>query len=229
MPEPADQPAATRPPRTWRPMALWSAVLVLVLGVAWAVTVVVASVWQVRDVLEHYPGEAGGELCPMDLAQVRADIGRLGGGGAAARKIRLYLRMPRALADRKQVAVLMLPACEVGADTVVPIVTALTRDSQEDVRSSARKALEELRGIEARKLMLDQVVGLLRESGYWRDYPLRSVKYDAERRQWAFLFSDGRSDAGYAAYIADGTSERIDILLFPPMWTKYERRNPAAR
>jgi hypothetical protein len=39
------------------------------------------------------------------------------------------------------------------------------------------------------------------------------------------MFSDNRPDAGYAVFIENENATRIDILLFPPMWTKYERKN----
>jgi len=226
MPEAGDQPAAAKPLRTWRPMALWTAGLLLVLGFIWFATAVMAPVWQVRAVLQHYPGETGSELCPIDHAQVVSDLERLGGARTAVGKIRLYLQMPRAIADKKQVAVLMLPSCDSDTTAAIPIITALTRDREEDVRHAAQKALEEIRCMEAKKLMLNHVVELLRESGYWRGYPLQSVKRDSKRQQWEFMFGDGRPDGGYAAYLTDETSDRIDILLLPPMWTKYERTKP---
>jgi predicted small lipoprotein YifL len=73
--------------------------------------------------------------------------------------------------------------------------------------------------------MLSKVKELLQESGHWRpEYPLESVTFDEKRGQWQFLFGDNRPDSGIAAYISDETAERIDILLFPPLWTKYERK-----
>ncbi len=73
--------------------------------------------------------------------------------------------------------------------------------------------------------MLKRVTELLKESGHWYpDYPLESVKFDKKRGQWMFLFSGSYVDAGVAGFITDENSDRIDILLFPPMWTKYERK-----
>jgi hypothetical protein len=47
MPEAAEQPA--KPRRTWLPMTLWTAGILLALGLAWFVGAVVVPVWQVRS------------------------------------------------------------------------------------------------------------------------------------------------------------------------------------
>ncbi len=77
------------------------------------------------------------------------------------------------------------------------------------------------------ELVLDRIVELVRESGHWQDYPLQSLGFDKDRQQWKAEFGDGRPDAGYHVFIADEKSEQIDILLFPPTWTKYERKKPS--
>jgi len=74
------------------------------------------------------------------------------------------------------------------------------------------------------KLMLKRVTELLKESKHWYDYPLKAVRFDAKRNQWEFQFTDMKPDSGVFAYIKDENAEEIDILLFPPTWTKYKRK-----
>lgn len=75
------------------------------------------------------------------------------------------------------------------------------------------------------ELILARAVELMQESGHWQGYPLESLGFDKERRQWRLLFSDSKPDSGYAVFIESENATGIDILLFPPMWTKYERQN----
>ncbi len=79
------------------------------------------------------------------------------------------------------------------------------------------------------ELILARGVELMRESGHWQGYPLTSLGFDKERKQWKLMFSDNRPDAGYAVFIENENATQIDILLFPPMWTKYERTNTSNR
>lgn len=73
------------------------------------------------------------------------------------------------------------------------------------------------------ELILDRAVQLMRESGRWQGYPLRSLGFDKQRKQWKLVFGTDRPDEGYAVFIDNENAERIDILLLPPVWTKYER------
>lgn len=74
------------------------------------------------------------------------------------------------------------------------------------------------------ELILDRAVQLMRESGRWQGYPLRSLGFDKQRRQWQLVFGTDRPDEGYVVFIDNENAERIDILLLPPMWTTYERK-----
>ncbi|MFZ2655093.1 MAG: zf-HC2 domain-containing protein [Victivallales bacterium] len=74
------------------------------------------------------------------------------------------------------------------------------------------------------QLMLKRVTELLKEAGHWHDYPLKAVRFDAKRSQWEFQFTDMKPDSGVFAYIKDENAEEIEILLFPPTWTKYKRK-----
>lgn len=74
------------------------------------------------------------------------------------------------------------------------------------------------------ELILNRAVELMKASGKWQGYPLESMGFDDERKQWKCVFSERKPDAGYAVFIKDQNATRIDILLLPPLWTKYERK-----
>lgn len=127
MTEPSAQPA--KPRRTFLPMALWTAGILLVLGLAWFIGAVVVPVWQVRPVLEEMWDGAhshavsfqvtGEPLTDYGAAQAlsgeteAADraLVRLGGQDRAVGKLRLYLRLPSSLAPHKNMAVIVLGQC----------------------------------------------------------------------------------------------------------------------
>lgn len=73
-------------------------------------------------------------------------------------------------------------------------------------------------------LILDRAVDLMRESGHWQGYPLRSLGFDKARNQWRLVFGTDKPDEGYAVFIDNVDSDRIDICLLPPVWIKYERK-----
>ena len=85
MPEPTEQAAK---PRTWRPMVLWTAGILLALGLAWFVAAVAVPYAQVRAFMVKGDGPSP--------EQVR----RLGGPEKAGRKTVWYLRLPQAIAPR---------------------------------------------------------------------------------------------------------------------------------
>jgi len=94
---PTDRPAAP-PLRTWRPMAAWSAGILLVLGLVWFVGAVVVPVWQVHRLAATY------EM----VHEVRTPTNELGDPSEATRKIRLYLRLPSFVARHKLPAIVAL-------------------------------------------------------------------------------------------------------------------------
>ena len=120
--------------------------------------------------------------------------------------------------------------------TVLPALAALTALTltsvgcrREPHREDSASTTQPSTNLTARQqAMLKRVTQLLHESGHWDDrYPLHSIAFDEARRQWMFLFSDLKPDSGLAAFISDENAEQIDILLFPPMWTRYERKTPS--
>ena len=110
MTEPTER--ATKPLRTWRPMAAWTAGILLALGLAWFVGAVVVPYAQVRsairDLLEHadtYEDDHSAHEHHTEVVQ------SLGGPEAALRKVRFYLRLPRPLAPHPEEAAGILGDC----------------------------------------------------------------------------------------------------------------------
>jgi hypothetical protein len=100
------QPAG--PPRTWRPVVLWTAGILLALGLAWFVGAVVVPVWRVRETLS---GMSEGRL------GVTEAIDRLGGPRLAAKLLTHYMRLPLT-SDSRGLVVLLL-ACSLPEGTEI--------------------------------------------------------------------------------------------------------------
>jgi hypothetical protein len=132
MPEPSDQPA--KPLRTWRPMVLWTAGLLLVLGLVWFVAAaVVAPVWEVRN----WVGCA--ELSPDET------VAELGGPEHAARKLAMYMRMPKGLApDRKGASKLLAACLKSGASSAAAPLCRALADPDPKVRADTAWALGDI-------------------------------------------------------------------------------------
>lgn len=93
MPEPADQPA--KPLRTWLPMALWTAALLLALGLIWSIAAVVVPVWRTHATVRAFQTQKGSE------AGLSA-INNLGGQDRARKRLLLYLGLPKCVIQRRQ-------------------------------------------------------------------------------------------------------------------------------
>jgi hypothetical protein len=134
-PEPVEGEPGTRNPaapvRTWRPILLWTAGILLVLGLAWFIGAVVVPVWQVRAAVvecgqQNYPAEEG-------------YVDPLGGQASAARKLALYLRMPDAIATRKELALGIMGYC--GSEATPYLIDFLRREQDVDLCLKAVLAL----------------------------------------------------------------------------------------
>jgi hypothetical protein len=88
--------AAPSPPakhrRTWLPMALWTAGILLALGLAWFIGAVVVPVWRVRALLDDERNYFG---------IIEGGVAKLGGPERAARPLSIYMRLPEKLAPHK--------------------------------------------------------------------------------------------------------------------------------
>jgi len=145
MPNAADQPAP--PPRTWRPMALWSAAILAALGLAWLAAAVVTQLVQTRHEIR---------LCVAscrDAVEVRGPstekfaertqleaIEHLGGARSAVRRLRIFRHAPDWFAERgaqpddlgnKDWAILLLGHCgQPGAAELVPLLRGRPKRTQ---------------------------------------------------------------------------------------------------
>ena len=123
------------PLRTWRPMILWSAAILVALGLIWfATAVVVMPYLQVRAELSR---RQLNNLSPHD------SIDRLGGSEEAARKLGLYLRMPDALAGDSGSALDLLKYCRRSPRAAATMIH-LARHGSPTMRASATLSLVNL-------------------------------------------------------------------------------------
>ena len=151
---PTDAPP--RPPRTLRPIILWTVGILLALALAWFVGAVVVPYFQVRAV--------AAKAAPLREGGVRIYFGdpdpriiRLGGPERAAAKLGFYLRLPGWLAPHRNGAVSLLGRC--GHSAVPGLIRAL-KDKDDGVRAEAACALGKI-GPEA----LDAVPALVAALG----------------------------------------------------------------
>jgi len=135
----AEPAANTGQPRTWRPMAMWSAGILLALGLVWFVTAVVVPVWQVRKIAPLYtpPSYDGMDsfLWELDWGQFRQPYW---GDPAPAKNVELYLRMPDWVAPSKESAVCMLYDCGQGG---VPVLARALENRRVPVRMASAVVL----------------------------------------------------------------------------------------
>jgi HEAT repeat protein len=118
-------------PRTWRPIVLWSAGILLALGLAWFVGRVAAPVWQVHRVMAAHDAAQ----MPNSPSMVGCSaVERLGGQAAAARKIDLYLRMPDFVASHKRSALEWLFGC---GPAGLPPVRRMLNSPDDELRAKA--------------------------------------------------------------------------------------------
>ena len=126
------------PLRTWRPMAAWTAGMLLALGLAWFVAAVMVPWWQVRDVL-------GRESAAMAYPYSNETIAELGGADSAARKAGTYLRMPKVLAPERIRASFLLIACLKSGSSYAGVpLSRLLADPDPKVRGSVAWALGDI-------------------------------------------------------------------------------------
>jgi HEAT repeat protein len=131
MPEPTDPPA--KPLRTWRPMILWSAGIVLALGLAWFIGAVVVPVWRTSRVLAAHT-DTGGELRVDDE---EAFVRQLGGQANLISLMELYTRMPTIIAGDRYLAAWSL-GC--GGEDALPAIRRALKRAGPDVRAGALHA-----------------------------------------------------------------------------------------
>jgi len=141
MPDVAEQPA--KPPRTWRPMAAWTAAILLALGLAWFIGAVVVPYWQVRRAVASRleRNEVGYEDGPDYRKHGAEIVESLGGAAAAARKTRGYMIRSGLPAPHREEAVWILGFC--GKEAYTDVLNLL-EDQDPLVRESAGRALYDM-------------------------------------------------------------------------------------
>ena len=120
-----------KPLRTWRPMVLWTAGILLALGLAWFIGAVAVPVWRARVAIAAY--------CERQLPCSEL-LKRMGGEAALARKLALYRRMPTWVAPHKYDpnCIRLFGAC---GRHGMPHLIAVVRGERGPARLGAIKAL----------------------------------------------------------------------------------------
>jgi hypothetical protein len=105
--------SSTKPPRTWRPMLLWTLAILLVLGLVWFVTgVVVPAVGTNRILRELDSRRTKVEPCPIwDRETEAGALERLGGAEKAFARLRIYRALPASIATHQQAALRLIGLC----------------------------------------------------------------------------------------------------------------------
>ncbi len=179
MPEPV---ASQGKPRTLRPIALWTAGILLALGLAWFVGAVVVPLAQLRAEIAELKVESGLPLgldYPANYGRMEPDaravwlIERMGGAGPASRRIRQYLGTPRAAAPERATAVYLLGFC--GVHAVDDLIGRLD-DEDPKIRTCAIEALAMI-GPDAK-----QAASKLRAFGQDPDKRIREAALEAFSR-----------------------------------------------
>ena len=128
-----------RPPRTWRPMALWSAGILLALGLAWLIGAVVVPYLRVRVVVTSDEATLRQYLVwEKSQSYERRWLNSLGGPEKAADAIAVYVKFPDWIAPEKEVAIWLLGGC---GRKAVPVLANLLRSDQPNYRKHAARAL----------------------------------------------------------------------------------------
>mgnify|MGYP000889834816 FL=1 len=132
MPEPAEP--ASKPPRTWRPMVLWTAGILLALALAWFVGAVAVPLLKTRNCLEEHSGIKMGPQRAIDM---------LGGPQEAVRGLAIYYRAPKFLAPHRTEAIRLLGyCCEEGRQVAaLAVLRSALQSEDDDVRNCAAESL----------------------------------------------------------------------------------------
>ena len=118
--------------RTWRPMILWTVVILLALGMIWLVVAGVLPVCKIRRIAEY---EHYSEVPPSYY------LGELGGPHKAAHSLALYLRLPDRWAPHKDVAIYLLDSCGTHGKPGVKALIGMIRREDPEIRWRAVNAL----------------------------------------------------------------------------------------
>ena len=127
------EPASIKP-RTWRPIALWSAAILLALGLAWFVGAVAVPVWQTRAAVKKHA------INSDFIGAVRS----LGGPEQAASKLRFYFLLPERWTESRWFAARLLGHCGPSAAPSLRRLLRAPESESTDVRIQALDSLNDL-------------------------------------------------------------------------------------
>jgi hypothetical protein len=165
------EPVSSPPLRTWRPMAAWTAAILLALGLAWFVGAVVVPVWQVRRVLPNFPGAPDATWDDV-VYKGYMYAPQLGPPESAAHKLSTYIRAPNFVAPRKNLAMHLLRFCREDGRRRIEL---FRKDSNPELRVLALQALRMFKDVDATVVGMEnlsdpapavriEAVGLLKSS-----------------------------------------------------------------
>jgi len=122
-------PAKPAAPRTWRPMVLWSAAILLLLGLVWMVSVTAVPYCRMRALAPELPFD---RIAPETMVQ------KLGGPEGAALVAGQYLQLPGQAATDRHRAICLLASC---GEPGIPALVAALHDKDVAVRQQSTWAL----------------------------------------------------------------------------------------
>ena len=126
-----------RPLRTWRPMAFWTAGLLLVLALAWYVAAVAVPAWQIDRLLRMPDPNYGNWIVQDEDRFVR----QFGGRRGVISRMELYIGAPGWLAGHKSYAAGCLAY---GGQEALPAIRKALASAVPEVRAGARHGLVHL-------------------------------------------------------------------------------------
>jgi len=140
---PPTLPETPAPPRTWRPMLLWTAAILAAAALAWLIGTAADRTrqWrQVRGVVEGLRGRHDLDPPPTLPAEAsyQGAVQELGGPERAAPRLRRYLALPPRLAPHQDLAAELLARCEVDL-VAVRKFAADAADGRHDFHELARR------------------------------------------------------------------------------------------
>jgi hypothetical protein len=151
--------------RSRRLYVYWAIALTLLLAAGLFSWLVVVPVWRTRAaVMEHHVLTSGASSARENRPSGITQIENLGGEATAARKLAMYLRLPRYFVVNRDTATHLLSCC---GEPAVPVLIELLKDEDEHVRYHSVWGLARTgdeRAIEPLKELLDDPDGAVQQA-----------------------------------------------------------------
>jgi hypothetical protein len=229
--QPTEDARETRhgsPASPWRGIALWTAAILVGLALTYFAGSVVIPFLQTRAVMEDYLGTNSSYRSPSGPSydsMLRDAVKSLGGPGRAARRLGLYLRMPKGTAPYKYAAVEMLGLCgEKGLPALVEALGSSDGDVQDvalnQLRGSGTAAIPLLAdriGDEKAYLYIDTLLmDHKAEANRWLLPKLKDSNWRARANACQTLCSTG--DVSTAPAVIDALRDKHPIVRMYALW-----------